>query len=83
MVTFAALAVVLAAGILASYPHIAVVPMLVAGGLVVVVLPVLCYPMSYTVWAAIDLLMHPLDAGEMADAEVGLLAARLDFEEDA
>jgi uncharacterized protein (DUF983 family) len=82
-VTFAALAVVLAVGIVSSYPHIAVVPMLVAGGLVVVVLPVLCYPMSYTVWAAIDLLMHPLDAGEAADAEVGLLASQPSFDEDA
>lgn len=82
MVTFALLAVVLAVGITWSYPHLAVVPILVVGGIVVLVLPVLFYPYSYTVWAAVDLLMHPLDAGEAADAEVGLLAATLFLDED-
>ena len=82
MVTFALLAVVLAVGITWSYPQLAVVPILAAGGIVVLVLPVLFYPFSYTVWAAIDLLMHPLDAGEAADAEVGLMAAGIFSDEN-
>ncbi len=82
MVTFTLLAVVLAVGIVWSYPQLAVVPILVVGGIVVLALPVVFYPFSYTVWAALDLLMHPLDAGEAADAEVGLMAANLLFDED-
>ena len=39
------------------------------------------YPLSYTVWAAIDLIMHPLDAGEEADAMVALMACDLEKHE--
>jgi hypothetical protein len=83
MVTFGLLAIVLAVGIGLSYPNLAVVPILIVGGVVVLVLPVVFYPFSYTVWAAIDLLMHPLDAGEEADAEVGLMAAKIFPDENA
>ena len=83
MATFLLLALIFAVGFFLSYPGVAVVPMLVAGGIVVAILPVVFYPVSYTVWAAIDLSMRPLDAGEEADALVGLMAANLTDEEDA
>ena len=83
MATFLLLGVVFAAGFFLSYPGVAVVPMLVAGGVVVLILPVAFYPLSYTVWAAIDLIMRPLDAGEEADAMVALMACDLEKHEDA
>ena len=83
MVTFALLGVLFAVGFFLSYPTVAVVPMLIVGGIVVAVLPVVFYPMSYTVWAAIDLSMRPLDAGEEADAMVALMAADMAEHEDA
>lgn len=68
IVTFGLLAAVLLVGSILSYPHIAVVPMLLAAGFVAIVVPILFYPLTYTIWAAIDLAMRPLDPHEAADA---------------
>jgi uncharacterized protein (DUF983 family) len=74
---FVVLALVLGVGIALSYPTLAVVPILIAGGLAVLVLPIVMYPVSYTVWAAFDLIMHPLGIDEAAAAEIALLADKL------
>ena len=68
IVTFGLLAAVLLVGTILSYPDIAVVPMLIASGAVAILVPIIFYPFSYTVWAAVDLAMRPLDAAEQADA---------------
>jgi hypothetical protein len=68
--TFVFIAVLFLVGFIASYPNVAVVPMLVAGGLIVAVVPVLGYRVSYTVWTAIDIAMHPLDAADVAEADI-------------
>jgi uncharacterized protein (DUF983 family) len=81
--TFLLLGVLFAVGFFLSYPSVAVAPMLIVGGIVVAILPVAFYPLSYTVWAAIDLTMRPLDAGEEADAMVALMASDLGKHEDA
>ena len=36
---------------------------------VTVAVPIAFYPVSYTVWAAVDLAMRPLEPAEVADAE--------------
>lgn len=68
IVTFGLLAVVLVVGSVLSYPDLAVVPMLAAALAVTVLTPILFYPFSYTLWAAVDLTMHPLEQAEGADA---------------
>ncbi|HEX9260046.1 MAG TPA: DUF983 domain-containing protein [Acidimicrobiales bacterium] len=68
MVTFGALALVIVIGFVATYPDIAAVPIVLAAIAVTTVVPVVFYPFSYTLWAAIDLTMRPLDAHELADA---------------
>ena len=68
IVTFGLLAAVLLVGTILSYPDIAVVPMLIASGAVAILVPIIFYPFSYTIWAAVDLAMRPLDAAEQADA---------------
>ena len=60
IVTFGLLAGVLLVGTILSYPDIAVVPMLVASGVVAILVPIVFYPFSYTIWAAVDLAMRPL-----------------------
>jgi uncharacterized protein (DUF983 family) len=67
-VTFGLLAAVLLVGSILSYPDIAVVPILGAAVAVAVLVPVVFYPFSYTIWAAVDLTMRPLDPAEQADA---------------
>ena len=68
ILTFGAILVVLVVGMIVTYPEIAVVP-IVAGCLVVAVLvPIVVFPFTYTIWGAIDLAMHPLQPAEAADA---------------
>ena len=69
IVTFFLLAVDIVVGTVVTYPDIAAVPMVVVGLVVAVVWPVFFYPMTYTLWAAVDLLMHPLEPPELADAD--------------
>jgi uncharacterized protein (DUF983 family) len=68
VVTFGLLAGVLLIGSILSYPDIAVGPILVCSAIVAVVVPIVFYPFSYTIWAAVDLAMRPLDRTEVADA---------------
>jgi hypothetical protein len=43
-------------------------PWLAVGGAVQLVLPLAFYPFSKTIWAALDLIMRPLDPHEEAEA---------------
>ena len=63
---------------IATYPDIAVVPILLGCLLVAVVVPVLVFPVTYTVWGAIDLAMHPLQPDEVADAAAAPCASAPD-----
>lgn len=51
-------------GLAALWPDIASFPVL--GGLAVaaIVVPVVCYPISYTLWQAVDLAMRPPSAND-------------------
>jgi uncharacterized protein (DUF983 family) len=68
IVTFGLLGVVIVVGIVASYPDVPVVPLMIATLVVAIVVPVVFYPWSSTLWAAVDLAMHPLDEAAVADA---------------
>jgi uncharacterized protein (DUF983 family) len=68
IVTFALIAAVLIVGSIVSYPDLAVVPMTIATVVIALVVPVVFYPFSYTLWAAVDLAMRPLEPAELADA---------------
>jgi uncharacterized protein (DUF983 family) len=76
IVTFGLLAVVLVVGIVLSYPDIALVPILAAAAVVTVLVPIVGYPFSYTIWAAVDLTMRPLEPAEVADADAHRPVAR-------
>ncbi len=59
IVTFAAIIVTLAVGLVATAPDFATIPVIVVSLAIAVVVPVIVYPMSYTLWQAIDLIMRP------------------------
>ena len=53
-------------GILATYPDVPWTALTIAGAFVMVVLPVLFYPLSKTLWLWVDLaFIHPLDADDL------------------
>ena len=62
---------VLVVGIVLSYPDIAVVPLLVAALATAVLLPLLVWPYSQTLWMAIDLMMRPVTAEELDPRYLG------------
>lgn len=61
---FGVLIVGLAVGVISTSPDIPVVRLLLILGVVAVVLPIVVYPVSYTVWQAVDLAMRPPDPGD-------------------
>ena len=60
------LVVVLAAVVAATWPDVAVVPVLAALVVGAVVLPVVLYPVSYTMWQAVDIAMRPVEPEHFA-----------------
>jgi uncharacterized protein (DUF983 family) len=72
IVTFGCLAVVLVVGLVMTYPDVAVVPLVALSIAVAVVVPLAFYPLSYTLWAAVELKMRPLEPAEIADASAAM-----------
>jgi uncharacterized protein (DUF983 family) len=68
IVTFGCLAAVLVIGSIVTYPDVPVPPLVVLSIAIGVIVPLAFYPFSYTLWAAVELQMKPLDATEAADA---------------
>lgn len=66
IVVFGALVAALAVGIAATAPDVPVFGLVVVLGAVAVVLPVVIYPVSYTVWQAVDLAMRAPDPADPA-----------------
>jgi uncharacterized protein (DUF983 family) len=67
IVSFGALFVAMAAGLIVTYPDIAVGPVLVIVVTVAIVVPLVFYPFSKTLWGAIDLAMRPLEPDDDVD----------------
>lgn len=66
VVVFGTLIVGLVVGVVATSPDIAVVPLVLILGTVAIVLPIVLYPVSHTLWQAVDLAMHPPDPRDPA-----------------
>ena len=64
IVTSAAVLVVVVAGLVLTLPDTPVVALTALAAAVGVVLPIWFYPRSWTLWAAIDLAMRPIEAGD-------------------
>ncbi|MDG2040986.1 MAG: DUF983 domain-containing protein [Ilumatobacter sp.] len=74
------LVVLLGVVIAFTWPEINMVPLFVLFGLGALVLPVLLYPSSYTMWQGVDILMRPPqreDFNLLGDAPIGLSPRRL------
>jgi uncharacterized protein (DUF983 family) len=65
MVSFATLFVVLVVGFVVTYPEPPVGPLIAIGLVVALVLPLVFFPFSKTLWTAIDVLMRPLHPDEV------------------
>jgi uncharacterized protein (DUF983 family) len=68
VLTFGALAVAMIIGFVATAPDIPVLPFVLSLAAVAVLMPIVIYPFTYTLWLAIDLRVHPPDAAELSSA---------------
>jgi uncharacterized protein (DUF983 family) len=67
-ITFAAIAVAMIIGFVLTAPDIAVVPLIATCFGLAVVVPLVVYPFTFTLWLAIDLAGHRPSAAELAEA---------------
>ena len=58
------LVIAMGIGVGLTLPDVAVVPLLLILGVGAIVLPILFYPVSYTLWQAVDLAMRPPEPGD-------------------
>jgi len=70
IVCLGTLITMLGVAIVVTWPDLPVVPLLAILGVGALVLPVLMYPISYTLWQGIDLAMHPPAEGDDAPTPV-------------
>ena len=56
---------------LASDDDVAIAPWLIVGALAALVVPAVCYPFSWTIWTAIDLMLHRGRFGASRSADRG------------
>ncbi|MBA3605929.1 MAG: DUF983 domain-containing protein [Acidimicrobiia bacterium] len=70
VVCLSSLIAAMVVGVLLSLPDIDVVTLLIVLGVGAVVLPILVYPVSYTLWQAVDLAMRPPTADDAAPPAV-------------
>lgn len=68
IVSFGALFVTLVVGFALTYPDIPAVPLFACAVGVAVVVPLVFFPFSKTLWLAMDLMMRPLEPGEVDPA---------------
>jgi uncharacterized protein (DUF983 family) len=71
IVSFALLGVVLVVGFVLTYPDIAVGPILLASLATAVLVPLIMWPYSQTLWMAIDLMMRPVRPEELDPRYLG------------
>jgi len=69
ILTGGSLLAVMGAGVVLTYPEPPVWPLVAVVSAVAVLVAVVGYPVSYTVWLAVDLAMNPLSDEEIADAD--------------
>ena len=67
IVSFGALALTMAIGLIATYPDIATGPVVALSVTVAIVVPLFFYPFSKTLWSAVDLAMRPLEPDDDVD----------------
>lgn len=66
IITLGLLVLAIGAAVLITWPDVEVVAMLVVLGIAAVLLPIVTYPMSYTMWQAVDVVMRPVSSDDFA-----------------
>ncbi len=74
MLTFIVLAAGMTVGFVLTSPEIPVARMVLSLIGVAVLMPIVIYPFTFTIWLAFDLAVHRPEAAELAEAAVAVAA---------
>jgi uncharacterized protein (DUF983 family) len=66
IVTLGSLVVALGISLAVTWPEVDVVPLLIVLGIACVAVPIAIYPMTYTVWEALDIVMRPVSPSDFS-----------------
>jgi len=78
VITFAVLAIGMLIGFVATYPDVAVAPMILTLVGMAIFLPIVIYPLTFTIWFAFDVCSHPPSDQELAQAAAAVRTAAVD-----
>ncbi|MGH9132346.1 MAG: DUF983 domain-containing protein [Ilumatobacteraceae bacterium] len=70
IITFALIVAAFAVAMIATYPDIPTWPIVIGLVIAAAVIPVLIYPITYTLWQALDLAMRPPEPGGLPSSPV-------------
>jgi uncharacterized protein (DUF983 family) len=76
VLTFIVLTACMTIGFIATSPDIPVLPMVLSLLGIAVLMPIVIYPFTYTIWLALDLAVHRPDASEMNEAAAVVAASQ-------
>ena len=68
ILTFGTMLVAMGIGVFLTYPDVNVVPILAAIVAITLVMPFVIFPITYSIWLAVDLFMRAPEPEELADA---------------
>ena len=68
ILTFGTMLVAMGIGVFLTYPDVNVVPILAAIVAIALVMPFVIFPITYSIWLAVDLFMRAPEPEELADA---------------
>jgi uncharacterized protein (DUF983 family) len=68
VLTFVVLTAAMTVGFIMTSPDIPVLPMVLSLVGVAILMPIVIYPFTFTIWLALDLAVHRPDVAELADA---------------
>ncbi|MGD9794470.1 MAG: hypothetical protein AB7V43_13420 [Acidimicrobiia bacterium] len=68
IVTLGCVLAMLVGGLIATSPDFETMKVTLACAALAVIVPIIVFPFSYTIWAAVDLAMRPMEPAEEADA---------------
>jgi uncharacterized protein (DUF983 family) len=78
IITFGALTIFMAVGFIMTAPDVPVLKFVLGLMAVGILIPILIYPFTYTMWLAFDLTVHPPDDKELAEAAAACAGTRLE-----
>lgn len=68
IITFGSLTIAMIIGFVVTAPDIPVLPFVLGLFVMALLVPVIVYPFTYTIWLAFDLAVHPPDEVELLEA---------------